>query len=87
MKCTLTHYGWIGLCPIYMSDPFKPDSNFGVTLEPRIPLTGWFIDVNAAIYNFVAYCMGMDMAGFPIRVSGELDEPIVFECEEPSSED
>ncbi len=66
----LTHKGWLGFAPVYIAATFT-DCPF---LHPRIPFTGWFITLNAAMFNLIASVHGAG-SGFPIRITGRLDTP------------
>lgn len=66
----LTHTGWLGFAPVYIAATFT-DSPF---LHPRIPFTGWLIELNAALFNLIAGVHGTG-SGFPIRITGKLSSP------------
>ena len=71
MQVPFTHKGWFGLCPVYMAD-VETDS---VRLEPRIPFTGWLINLSAEIFNL------MNAGYFPVQFTGELKPPKMIEVE------
>lgn len=68
----LTHKGWLGFAPVYIAGPFT-DCPF---LHPRIPLTGWLIDLNAALFRLVGSVHGYE--GFPVRITAMLRQPITL---------
>ena len=75
---TFTHKGWFGLCPIYISEPYSE----GPTLEPRIPYTGWFLDLQADIYGIFFNLVQDEDPMWPIKITGELKKPVVMDFEE-----
>lgn len=71
MQIPFTHKGWFGLCPVYMAD-VETDS---VRLEPRIPFTGWLINVSAAIFDL------LQAEAFPVQFTGELKPAKMIEVD------
>lgn len=77
---TCTHRGWFGLCPVY-ADITDPEV---ANLVERIPHTGWFLSLNLAVYDALANLaemLGREVGFYPILITGELNEPIVFKEE------
>lgn len=72
MLVAFTHKGWFGLCPVYIAEA---DSE-GPTLEPRIPGTGWLINLSTWIYNT------LNSEAFPITFTGELDPPKMIDVDQ-----
>lgn len=66
-EITYTHKGWFGLCPVYVSEPGWENE----AIEARYPWTDWLIDLSA-------WACGN---GWPLRVTGELEDPFVVEYE------
>lgn len=81
-KCTYTHYGWMGLCPVYIYQPEGPDT----VIDARHPWLEWLHDLSIAIFdvmNFVGSVMNPEYdEGYPLWVAGELDKPISREFDD-----
>ncbi len=74
----LTHKGWFGLCPVYLGD-FESD-------EPLVCERHWFFAplmiLSELIFDLCFFAQdmaGAEPTGWPIRVTGRLDEPIELE--------
>lgn len=82
MKIAFTHKGWFGLCPIYMKDI---DTDCPM-IEPRIPLTGWLIDVSEFIYGtciWVATTVNPEHEPlWPMLITGKLASPKLIEVDD-----
>lgn len=66
----LTRKGWFGFCPVYMSNP-DTESPYVV---PRIPYTDWALPVMAYMFCFMAWVGCIEDWGFPIRITGEVQD-------------
>jgi hypothetical protein len=74
---TFTHKGWFGLCPVY----FSGIESEGPVIDPRRewmnPLMG-FSEILFAAYIFVRTMIDVTYEpGWPLLVTGELDQPIM----------
>lgn len=69
MKLILTHKGWIGLCPVYMTDP---ETDMLPHVGSRYSWLNWWLVANDwVLKTFFG-------PGVPILVTGQLDEPKTF---------
>ena len=71
MQVPFTHKGWFGLCPVYMADVETESCR----LEPRIPFTGWLINLSAEIFKL------LNAESFPIMFTGKLRKPKMIEVD------
>lgn len=75
MRITLTHKGWFGLCPVFMSDP---DSDSPL-VDPRhwilAPLF-WLSEFMFGLMFAVMEAAGADVPGWPLKITGRLASPI-----------
>lgn len=76
-EITYTHKGWFGLCPAYISEPNSVEPG----LEARYPYTDWLITLSVWIYSVCFRLFEVDNPMRPMRVTGELEDPIVVEYE------
>lgn len=72
-KHEYTHYGWLGLCPIYvnMSDPDSP----GVCCRNGWP--EWWLDLNSSIQGLFMFVL-LQIFGtepmFALKLTGEIQQ-------------
>jgi hypothetical protein len=66
---TYTHKGWFGFVPVLIGD-INVD---GVELLPRWGVPDFMIDVQASIFDFIAWTMGGDDWEYPIRITGRVE--------------
>jgi hypothetical protein len=74
INVTYTHKGWLGLCPIHAGSigTACPD------LKARHWTLDWFLEANAYLFSLIFIAMesvNLDPPGWPIRITGRLDEP------------
>lgn len=77
----VTHRGWFGLCPVYFGELEGPAP---LILERHWLLTPLMV-VSEAFFTlsfFVLSILGRPAEGWPLRVTGELDEPFDFQIPE-----
>lgn len=70
MIITVTHKGWIGLCPVYMTDP--ESRNTTPHVGARYSWLNWWLSLNDWFMHLVC---GPKV---PILVTGELAEPQTY---------
>lgn len=81
MKVTLQHRGWFGICPVHIGDiesdcPFLIERHWA--FQPLFVISEFMFAATAA----VASLLDDDFEPMrPIRVTGELAEPIVHDLE------
>lgn len=63
---TYTHKGWFGAVPVLIVDPQAND----MELCARWGLPDELIDLQAWIFDLIAWVMRLDECGYPIRVTG-----------------
>jgi hypothetical protein len=68
----VTHKGWFGLCPVYLGNP---DGEAPLVVERHITLLPLFI---LSEWMFQLVFMMTDSYMWPLRITGELKEPITF---------
>jgi hypothetical protein len=72
-----THYGWFGFCPVYIADIDTDEPDLAPRWENAVG--DWLFTASEAMFFAmfkVNYYLNPEMdPAFPIRVSGELDEP------------
>lgn len=76
-EITYTHKGWFGLCPVYIAEPLANDP----WIDARYPCTDWLIDLSALFFRVFVNRGADDYPTWAIRVTGELEDPIVVEYE------
>ena len=81
---TLTHKGWLLLCPVYFADLDSP----APVVEPRWACIRWLEDVSLALFDaVVSVRMALDPyfePSFPLLVTGRLATPkVIGRKEEP----
>lgn len=76
-EITYTHKGWFGLCPVYLEAPHSDEPG----IEPIYPFTEWLMTLSvwASVMCFRLFDIGNPR--WPIRVTGELEDPFVVEYE------
>lgn len=79
VKMTYTHKGWMGLCPVYIG-------GLGTdypAIQERHPSLFWLHDLSIWIYSACFRIAGFMNPEFepawPIKVTGELEQPITME--------
>lgn len=81
-RCTYTHYGWIGVCPVYIADPYSETPTIDARRWWLEPLHDFSIMMFGAV-NFIMACMNPGHEDyFPLWISGELDKPITQEYDD-----
>ena len=76
-EITYTHKGWFGLCPVYIESPYSDEPG----MEARYPYTDWLMTLSVWIYSVCFRLFEVDNPMWPMRVTGELEDPIVVEYE------
>lgn len=78
LKVTYTHKGWFGLCPVYLAnlDGVAPD------IHARHWSMEWLFDLSEAIFRLINWIQSsvdpLHEGGWPLYVTGELDQPKVI---------
>jgi len=79
---TLTHKGWLGLCPVYFGDI---DSEAPV-VEPRWACVRWLESVSVALFDLCStarMCLNPYYEpAFPLIVTGTLASPKIIRWED-----
>lgn len=81
VKVTYTHYGSLGMCPVYIANPFDEDTALWAEwyLDWFLVLNAWMFNISSMLMDF----LGIEHnRGFPICIKGELEEPFTEEYEE-----
>ena len=72
---TYTHKGWMGLCPVYMADPYGPEP----AVDARHAWLEWLHDLSLAVFDLlISIKMRLDPEyepGWPMVITGELHPP------------
>lgn len=75
VSATYTHKGWVGICPVYIGG--IEDGTW------RIDARRWWLeplhDFSLALYRLtfrLVEAMGGDVAGFPVRITEKMSEPL-----------
>lgn len=77
----LTHRGWFGVCPIYLTDPDAGEP----VLEPRHWAAEPLFWLSEAVYDVVFWCCEAMNPGFeaawPLLITGEAPAGTILEYE------
>ncbi len=63
-----THKGWFGIVPVLIVDPRSED----MELCARWGIPDALIDIQAAVFDLIAWAMGRDDWGYPIKITGKV---------------
>lgn len=82
VKVTYTHKGWMGLCPVYMTNPY---GNEPPAVDARHAWLEWLHSLSINIYGLLFFLATAINPRYeplwPLRVTGELNEPKTMEFE------
>ena len=78
---TYTHKGWVGICPVYIGGLETEAPNIDARHRWLEPLHSFSITVYQVCFAIVEM-MGGDAQGFPIRITGQLPQPLTVEFPE-----
>lgn len=79
MKVTVsyTHKGWMGLCPVYLADPYGPNPR----VDARHAWLEWLHDLSLGIFRFLMQIRLRQDPNYeplwPLVLTGELNPPKV----------
>lgn len=75
-RATYTHKGWVGLCPVHVGRWTEEDPDIKATH----PILDLWLDLQFAIYDLMNSMLAEEV-GWPIKITGRLDQPIIIEQE------
>ena len=80
----MTHAGWVGLCPVYMTvenEPYLvPTFSW---LDPWLLFNTFVLNICTWIYEMTT---GRELDGYPILACGKLSEPVVIEWDDDAEQ-
>ena len=65
-----SHKGWFGVVPVLIVGPHAED----IELCARFGLPDELIALQAWVFDFIAWAMRLDDCGYPIKVTGRIEE-------------
>lgn len=80
-KYTYQYKGWLGLCPVYISDRHLEGP--GLEVDARLWSLDWFFALNCEVIHLLNMTACMLIPGFepgmPVRLGEKLAKPVTME--------
>ena len=85
-KVTLTHKGWLGLCPVYLANPGAGGSDVPErhwTLAPLLLLSLWIYELCFTLQQLADPAF---VPQWPLKVTGRLAAPVAIDVREDAGQ-